>query len=171
MGRSSLRTGKTITVGFGLLVRNANGVGSRFRATASHMEDASSEHDSRPLSQNATRIHLPVLTRCLWGMLLASCIAWCQKTEAAEPSDAPIPTTYTDVRYGPHERNVLDVWQVPSTAPTPVLIYFHGGGFVGGDKAEAQRIPVVARSVWRKGSRWSAPIIGSSGKPRVISLP
>jgi hypothetical protein len=57
-----LRIDKTITVGFGLLVRNANGVGSRFRATASHMEDASSENDSRPRSQNATLIHLPVLS-------------------------------------------------------------------------------------------------------------
>jgi hypothetical protein len=34
------RTGKTITVGFGLVVRSANGVGSRFRATTNHMEDA-----------------------------------------------------------------------------------------------------------------------------------
>jgi hypothetical protein len=50
-----LRTGKTITVGFGLVVRNANGVGSRFRATASHMEDASSENDFRPLSQTLIR--------------------------------------------------------------------------------------------------------------------
>jgi acetyl esterase/lipase len=56
---------------------------------------------------------------------------------AAEPSGTPVPPTRTEVRYGPHERHVLDVWQVSSAAPTPVLIYFHGGGFVGGDKAEA----------------------------------
>jgi hypothetical protein len=48
-----LRTGKTTTVGFGLQVRNGNGVdgngvGSHFRATTSHMEDAFSENDSRP---------------------------------------------------------------------------------------------------------------------------
>jgi hypothetical protein len=46
-----LRTGKTITVGFGLVVRSANGVGSRFRATTNHMEDALPENDSRPLLQ------------------------------------------------------------------------------------------------------------------------
>jgi hypothetical protein len=40
---------------------NANGVGSRFRATTNHMEDALPENDSRPLPQNATVIHLPVL--------------------------------------------------------------------------------------------------------------
>jgi hypothetical protein len=58
----SLRTGKTITVGFGLMLRSANGVGSRFRATTNHMEDALPENDSRPLPQNATVIHLPVLS-------------------------------------------------------------------------------------------------------------
>jgi len=42
--------------------------------------------------------------------------------------------TYEDVRYGQHERNVLDFWRAKSNKPTPVLIYFHGGGFVAGDK-------------------------------------
>jgi hypothetical protein len=40
-----------------------NGIGSRFRATINHMENAFSENDSRPLPQNATLIHLPVLKR------------------------------------------------------------------------------------------------------------
>jgi hypothetical protein len=49
------RTGKTITVGFGLVLRSANGVGSRFRATTNHMENASSENDSRPLPQDTNK--------------------------------------------------------------------------------------------------------------------
>ena len=56
------RTGKTTTVGFGLVVRSANGVGSRFRATTNHMEDALPENHSRPLPQKATVIHLSVLS-------------------------------------------------------------------------------------------------------------
>jgi acetyl esterase/lipase len=43
-----------------------------------------------------------------------------------------------DLRYGPHGRNVLDIWkakpQAGRTGPTPLLVYFHGGGFRGGDK-------------------------------------
>ena len=39
-----------------------------------------------------------------------------------------------DVCYGPHDRNVLDFWRAESDQPSPVLIYFHGGGFRGGDK-------------------------------------
>ncbi|HTV50694.1 MAG TPA: alpha/beta hydrolase [Steroidobacteraceae bacterium] len=41
-----------------------------------------------------------------------------------------------DVRYGPHERHRLDAF-VPAAADAaarPILLYVHGGGFVGGDK-------------------------------------
>src|SRR5262245_45713222 len=39
------------------------------------------------------------------------------------------------VKYGPHERNVLDVWLAKSDRPTPVLVSIHGGGFAKGDKS------------------------------------
>lgn len=38
--------------------------------------------------------------------------------------------------YGPHWRNTLDLWKAESKKPTPVLVFFHGGGFVGGDKSK-----------------------------------
>ncbi|MGE0609201.1 MAG: alpha/beta hydrolase fold domain-containing protein [Pirellulales bacterium] len=51
--------------------------------------------------------------------------------ERAQPAAKP---THADVAYGPHERNVLDFYQAESKSPTPLLVYIHGGGFVGGDK-------------------------------------
>lgn len=39
-----------------------------------------------------------------------------------------------DVKYGPHQRNVMDVWTADSGKPTPVLVSIHGGGFRGGNK-------------------------------------
>lgn len=42
--------------------------------------------------------------------------------------------THADVAYGPHERNVLDFFQAKSDKPTPLVVYIHGGGFVGGNK-------------------------------------
>ena len=42
--------------------------------------------------------------------------------------------TYADVKYGDHPRNVLDFYQAQSDKPTPLVIYIHGGGFVGGSK-------------------------------------
>lgn len=46
----------------------------------------------------------------------------------------PIPPTHANVKYGEHERNVLDVWLAKSDKPTPLVIYIHGGGFRGGSK-------------------------------------
>jgi len=44
------------------------------------------------------------------------------------------PPDHTDISYGEHERNVYDLWLAKSKAPTPLVIYYHGGGFRGGDK-------------------------------------
>lgn len=46
----------------------------------------------------------------------------------------PARPTQAGVRYGPHERNVLDFYQAKSDRPTPVLFYIHGGGWQAGDK-------------------------------------
>jgi len=39
-----------------------------------------------------------------------------------------------DVPYGPHERNVLDLWKAKSDTPTPLVVFIHGGGFHAGSK-------------------------------------
>jgi acetyl esterase/lipase len=47
--------------------------------------------------------------------------------------ERPVPDA-TDIPYGPHPRNVLDLWKADSTEPTPLWVWIHGGGFMGGDK-------------------------------------
>jgi acetyl esterase/lipase len=37
-------------------------------------------------------------------------------------------------KYGPHERNVLDLWKAKADSPTPLVVFIHGGGFRGGSK-------------------------------------
>lgn len=46
-----------------------------------------------------------------------------------------IHATFVNESYGDHERNVFDIWLAESEEPTPLIIYIHGGGFVGGDKS------------------------------------
>ena len=42
----------------------------------------------------------------------------------------PIPKpTFTDVRFGPRERNLLSVWLAESEEPSPVVVAFPPGGF------------------------------------------
>jgi len=49
-------------------------------------------------------------------------------------SAASLTPTHANLRYGPHKRNVLDLYLAESTGPSPLVLYIHGGGFRGGDK-------------------------------------
>lgn len=66
-----------------------------------------------------------------------------QQAEKAQTS----PPTLANVRYGKYARNVLDVWQAQTEKPAPVLINFHGGGFVAGDKSQVQPAPYLRHGV------------------------
>ncbi len=44
--------------------------------------------------------------------------------------------TFENEKYGSHQRNTFDIWLAQSEKPTPLVIYIHGGGFVGGDKSK-----------------------------------
>jgi acetyl esterase/lipase len=60
------------------------------------------------------------------------------KAKKAPPTDSALPAPdLRDVKYGPHERNVLDFWFAKNTnAAAPLIVFIHGGGFVGGDKSK-----------------------------------
>lgn len=57
------------------------------------------------------------------------------KTQLKLPPPPPVPPTGANVKYGPHERNVLDFFQAKSEKPTPLVFCIHGGGWQGGDKS------------------------------------
>lgn len=64
-------------------------------------------------------------------LILSSCLfigqSFTQTSNTLKPD-------FANVSYGAHERNVLDFWNAKSDKPTPVVIFIHGGGFVGGSK-------------------------------------
>lgn len=70
----------------------------------------------------------------LVGFWLATQIALSVGLAEQRQSKSRIQPTMADVAYGPHARNVLDFYQASSDRPTPLIVYIHGGGFVGGDK-------------------------------------
>jgi iduronate 2-sulfatase len=63
--------------------------------------------------------------------------AGAQKAPGYE-GDVPMPT-HSGVRYGEHERHVLDFWQAESEKPTPLVMVVHGGGWSGGSKERMMR--------------------------------
>jgi acetyl esterase len=64
--------------------------------------------------------------------VLMSTGAWCQ--EKRKDNRDRLRPTQADVSYGPADRNVFDFYRADSRDPTPLIVYIHGGGFVGGDK-------------------------------------
>lgn len=70
---------------------------------------------------------------------------WCAKMAAglvlavASAAKSQVTPTFADVAYGDgHERQVLDVYVPPgASAPRPVVVWIHGGGWQNGDKASA----------------------------------
>ena len=54
-----------------------------------------------------------------------------QKAGAQKPAIAP---TLANVSYADDPDCLLDFWKADEAAPAPLIIYIHGGGFVGGNK-------------------------------------
>jgi acetyl esterase/lipase len=54
--------------------------------------------------------------------------------QPARKADKPAPDV-ANAKYGPHERNVIDLWKAKTEEPAPLVIYIHGGGFRAGDKS------------------------------------
>lgn len=79
---------------------------------------------------------LPLHCITAWFLCCAGLLAVAQPAGAQQRRERPeLPEPdVANVKYGPHERNVLDLWQARSESPTPLMIYIHGGGFRGGDK-------------------------------------
>ena len=76
-----------------------------------------------------------LLTAPLWRpkvsiLLLCAILAW--PSLAVEPA-------LRDEPYGPHERNIFDLYQADTAEPAPLIIHVHGGGFEHGDKSRAER--------------------------------
>lgn len=67
-----------------------------------------------------------------------------QAQQATARLDAT-PPTWTDVPYGSHFRQTLDVWLARSSRPAPLVFYIHGGGWAAQDKTDIhQHLDVAA---------------------------
>ncbi|MSU58962.1 MAG: alpha/beta hydrolase [Pedosphaera sp.] len=67
----------------------------------------------------------------VWGFAPAAPAQTKRPPQAAGPKP-----DLADFKYGPHERNVLDLWKAKSDQLTPLVVFIHGGGFRGGSKAQ-----------------------------------
>jgi len=68
-------------------------------------------------------------------------------TPAAQPAAPANSPTEANVRYGDHERQMLDFYKAASDRPTPLLFFIHGGGWVNGDKKGVKVAPYLAAGI------------------------
>ena len=64
-----------------------------------------------------------------------------KKSVARSDSNKSLTPTHSDIPYGAHERNKLDIWCAKSDRPTPLVVFIHGGGFRNGDKSKWRTSP------------------------------
>ena len=72
-------------------------------------------------------------------VLLAGPVTAQPKAKAKDSKPKP---DLANEKYGPHERNVLDLWKAKNDGPAPLLVFIHGGGFHAGSK-EALPAPML----------------------------
>ena len=85
------------------------------------------------MSDNILRDEIRNLGTTISPQMIADCMAIYARfvPDPAEATDR----IERDITYGPHERHRLDIFTSGGDSERPVLVYVHGGGFVGGDKA------------------------------------
>lgn len=84
------------------------------------------------------KAHRDLGTKMSPVMVQASCAL---AQERLAPGLADGVTITRDLTYGPHERNLLDVFKSGEGSRKTVLLFVHGGGFVSGDRTMLPGLP------------------------------
>ena len=93
-----------------------------------------------------------------WILLLVSTMAALGQAQAQEPIE-PKEADHKLVAYGKDKRQVLHLWLPKTKAPAPLVLHYHGGGFVVGD-IRKRRTAERLRCAMQPGSRMPT---GSAG--------
>lgn len=71
------------------------------------------------------------------------------------PIDPGVPVRFATIPYGEHPKQLMDVWLPESDTPTGVVVFYHGGGFVGGSRTAAHGgAAAMLRAVLGEGLAW-----------------
>jgi acetyl esterase len=76
------------------------------------------------------------LRSAVWAAFLIALALLAQDTRQQQKAQKrpPRQPDLEDVHYGPHERNVFDLYKAKSDKPTPLVMFIHGGAFLAGGK-------------------------------------
>ena len=83
------------------------------------------------------------------AFVVLALVSFANLESVAQVSSTDLAPTHANVAYGSHEANVLDIWLAEADGPRPLLVYIHGGGWIGGTKKRdaAQLRPFLEQGV------------------------
>jgi acetyl esterase len=96
----------------------------------------------------------------LTAFFLLALVGTCPQVQAQQSKPKP---DISGEKYGPHERNVLDLWKAKADKPTPLVVFIHGGGFRAGDKSQVS--PLLLEHCLKAGISVAAINYGSRSTP------
>lgn len=88
-----------------------------------------------PWCSRPCRTALPLLALLALGASLSACSAVDAQQALNRAVSTRGLTAAADQRYGPSDRNLLDVYAPANARNAPVVLFVHGGSWQGGDKA------------------------------------
>jgi len=88
----------------------------------------------KTVSKSEAEVSRAVATGVAGLALACGLMAGCSGSEPAGPAGVDPPSVLMDEPYGPYARQVLDFWRADRDGPTPLAVFIHGGGFIGGSK-------------------------------------
>ncbi len=100
-----------------------------------------------------TEISTFLAVSCFFSLVTVTAVAHAQDTGKPKYIEPEIMTSYapsvpkptrSGVRYGDHERHILDLWQASSDRPTPLALVIHGGSWTGNNKEIVHRFADVS---------------------------
>ncbi|MEZ6134876.1 MAG: alpha/beta hydrolase [Pirellulaceae bacterium] len=89
------------------------------------------------------------LSQTLMYIVLSLCVsapgaAQTESTSKPAQYDKSVPEpTLEGIKYGAHNRHVIDFWRADSESPTPLVFVIHGGGWRGGSKERVHKFVEV----------------------------
>lgn len=100
------------------------------RSSPFHLKDGFSPP---PYSLRRVLLRIPDTTMSLF-FRPAFCLLALAMALPVSAEDLP-PPTVANLPYGSHANQVLDFWKADTAQPAPLVFSIHGGGWMGGDKA------------------------------------
>jgi arylformamidase len=88
-----------------------------------------------------------------FGLLVFVLTSLVTVTSEGQEESIELAPTHANIAYGSHKANVLDIWIAAGEGPRPLLVYIHGGGWIGGTK---KRNPNQVRPFLEKGVSYAA---------------